>query len=134
MICSSVEPSLVDDRDPGLRPRVLLYLEHAIQDASRTRSGERRIVSKRVLYVELDAEGVSRHVHYAPYLDYRPLAADEPDVEAILDRPECAWIGRELEHQAQGYAVASVVPEHLQEVRDAKLSLIAKTRRRSRSG
>ena len=118
---------LVDDRDPGLRPRVLLYLEHAIQDASRTRSGERRIVSKRVLYVELDAEGVSRHVHYAPYLDYRPLAADEPDVEAILDRPECAWIGRELEHQAQGYAVASVVPEHLQEVRDAKLSLIAKT-------
>ena len=118
---------LVDDRDPGLRPRVLFYLEHAIQDASRTRSGERRIVSKRVLYVELDAEGVSRHVHYAPYLDYRPLAADEPDVEAILDRPECAWISRELEHQAQGYAVASVVPEHLQEVRDAKLSLIAKT-------
>ncbi len=118
---------LVDDRDPGLRPRVLLYLEHAIQDAGRTRSGERRIVSKRVLYVELDAEGVSRHVHYAPYLDYRPLAADEPDVEAILDRPECAWIGRELEHQAQGYAVARVVPEHLQEVRDAKLSLIAKT-------
>ena len=118
---------LVDDRDPGLRPRVLFYLEHAIQDASRTRSGERRIVSKRVLYVELDAEGVSRHVHYAPYLDYRPLAADEPDVEAILDRPECAWIGHELEHQAQGYAVASVVPEHLQEVRDAKLGLIAKT-------
>ena len=118
---------LVDDRDPGLRPRVLFYLEHAIQDASRTRSGERRIVSKRVLYVELDAEGVSRHVHYAPYLDYRPLAADEPDVEAILDRPECAWIGHELEHQAQGYAVASVVPEHLQEVGDAKLSLIAKT-------
>ena len=118
---------LVDDRDPGLRPRVLFYLEHAIQDASRTRSGERRIVSKRVLYVELDAEGVSRHVHYAPYLDYRPLVADEPDVEAILDRPECAWIGRELEHQAQSYAVASVVPEHLQEVRDAKLSLIAKT-------
>ena len=118
---------LVDDRDPGLRPRVLFYLEHAIQDASRTRGGERRIVSKRVLYVELDTEGVSRHVHYAPYLDYRPLAADEPDVEAILDRPECAWIGHELEHQAQGYAVASVVPEHLQEVRDAKLSLIAKT-------
>ncbi len=118
---------LVDDRDPGRRPRVLFYLEHAIQDAGRTRSGERRIVSKRVLYVELDAEGVSRHVHYAPYLDYRPLAADEPDVEAILDRPECAWIGRELEHQAQGYAVARVVPEHLQEVRDAKLSLIAKT-------
>ena len=118
---------LVDERDPGIKPRVMFYLEHAVQDASRTRNGDRRIVSKRVLYVEVDAEGVSRHVHYAPYLDYRPLAADEPNVKAILDRPECSWISRELEHQVHGYAVATVVPEHLKEVRDAKLSLIAKT-------
>ena len=83
---------LVDERDPGTQPRVLFYLEHAIQDASLTRSGERRVVSKRMLYVELDADGTTRHVHYAPYLDYRPLAEGEPSVEAILDRPECAWI------------------------------------------
>ena len=36
---------LVDERDPGLQPRMLFYLEHAIQDASLTRSGERRTVS-----------------------------------------------------------------------------------------
>ena len=30
---------LVDERDPGLQPRVLFYLEHAIQDASITRIG-----------------------------------------------------------------------------------------------
>ena len=42
------------------------------------------------------------------------------DVEAILDRPECAWIDRELEQKAQGYAIAHVVPEHLAEVRDAQ--------------
>ena len=45
----------------------------------------------------------------------------------ILERPECAWITRELEHEAQGYAVANVVPEHLAEVRGPKLALIAKT-------
>ena len=33
----------------------------------------------------------------------------EPEVEAILRRPECAWIQSELERQAQGYAVARVV-------------------------
>jgi Helicase conserved C-terminal domain len=33
---------LVDERDPGTKPRVLFYLEHAIQDASLTRSGVRR--------------------------------------------------------------------------------------------
>ncbi len=118
---------LVDERDLGLRPRVLFYLEHAIQDASLTRAGERRIVSKRMLYVELDADGKMGHVHYAPYLDYRPLAKNEPGVDAILARPECGWINRELEQKAQGYAVAHVVPEHLKEVRDGKLKLITKT-------
>jgi len=49
------------------------------------------------------------------------------NVEAILARPECAAINRELEQKAQGYAVAQVVPEHLTEVRDRKLALIAKT-------
>ena len=118
---------LVDERDPGTTPRVLFYLEHAIQDAGTTRAGERRVVSKRMMYVELDASGVSHHVHYAPYLDYRPLHDAEPQLEQILDRPECSWIGRELEQKAQGYAIAHVVPEHLAEVRGGRLNLIAKT-------
>ncbi len=118
---------LVDERDTGARPRLLFYLEHSIQDAGRTRQGERRVISKRMLYVELDADGTTRHIQYAPYLDYRPLSESEPNVGAILDRPECAWITQELEHTAQGYAVANVVPEHLADVRGPKLALIAKT-------
>ncbi len=118
---------LVDDRDPGTAPRVVFYLEHAIQDAGVTRAGDRRVVSKRMLYVEMDAQGTAQHIHYAPYLDYRPLAAGEPDIDALLDRPECQWINRELEQKAQGYAIAQVVPEHLQEVKGRKLELIAKT-------
>ena len=118
---------LVDERDEGGKPRVLFYLEHAIQDAGLTRSGERRVISKRMLYVELDADGVTRHLHYAPYLDYRPLKEDEPGPEEILESPQCSWIGRDMEKKAQGYAVANVVPEHLAEVRGAKLELLAKT-------
>ena len=118
---------LVDERDLGTQPRVLFYLEHAIQDAGVTRSGERRVISKQVLYVEQDKEGNSRHLQYAPYLDYRPLAKDEPGVADILAHPECAWIRPELEPAAQGYAVAHVVPEHLAEVKGRRLDLIAKT-------
>jgi len=126
---------LVDERDPGVEPRVLFYLEHAIQDASLTRSGERRVVSKRMLYVEMDAAGNARHLHYAPYLDYRPLEAGEPDLEALLSRPECAWIAGSagvspavsIEQQALAHAVVHVVPEHLAEVRRQKLELIVKT-------
>jgi hypothetical protein len=118
---------LVDERDFGTAPRVLFYLEHSIQDASLTRAGERRVISKRMLYVEQDSKGATRHVQYAPYLDYRPLATGEPSVEEFLDRPECQWINRELEQKAQGYAIAHVVPEHLAEVKGRKLELVSKT-------
>jgi len=118
---------LVDDRDSGMQPRVLFYLEHAIQDAGVNRQGDRRVVSKQMLYVERNADGDTRHIQYAPYLDYRPLVDGEPGVDSILERPECAWITRELEQQALGYAVAHVVPEHLEEVRTPKLALISKT-------
>jgi len=53
---------LVDERDMGTAPRVLFYLEHAIQDAGLTRAGERRVVSKRMLYVEARARSEGRGV------------------------------------------------------------------------
>ncbi len=118
---------LVDERDPGDQPRVLFYLEHAIQDASLTRSGEQRVVSKQLLYVEIDAQGRSRHLQYAPYLDFRPLSPGDPGIDAILERPEAAWIGRQLEQQALAHAIEHVVPGHVEEVRSRKLELIAKT-------
>ena len=45
----------------------------------------------------------------------------------LLDHPQCAWLDGDLESRAQRYAVADVVPQHLKEVRDARLALIAKT-------
>jgi hypothetical protein len=107
---------------------VLFYLEHAIQDASLTATGELRTISKQIMYVELDASGGARHFHYAPYLDYRPLREGEPSVQAILDRPESAWITRQLEQKALEHAVAKVVPQHLEEVRGRRLQWIDKTR------
>lgn len=118
---------LVDESDLGTDPRVLFYLEHSIQDGSQTKSGDRRVISRRLLYVEIDAKGDARHLHYAPYLDYRPLAEDEPSAEEVLSRTECQWISKELEHAAQAHAIETVVPEHLQEVRTRKIELILKT-------
>jgi hypothetical protein len=76
----------------------------------------------------MDSAGNARHLHYAPYLDYRPLAAGEPDVATLLARPEMVWITRDIEQRALGHAIATVVPEHVSEVRDRRLGWIAKTR------
>ena len=119
---------LVNDRDEGTKPHLLFYLEHEIKDESLTRSGDRRTISKRILYVELEMDGTIHHVHYAPYLDYRPLAKDDPSLEQIFDRPECAWIDGDMEKTVQRYAIESMVPEHLAEVRDYRIALIDKTR------
>ncbi len=119
---------LVDDRDHGMEPRLLFYLEHSIQDALRTRTDDRRTVSKRMLYVELLPDGTTRHLQYAPYLDYRALSESDPAAVKILERPECSWIDSGLEKKAQVHAVAHVVPEHLREVKEARIGLIGKTR------
>jgi superfamily II DNA or RNA helicase len=119
---------LVDERDPGMAPRVLFYLEHALQDASTTRSAEGRTISQQLLYIELDATGQAHHLHYAPYLDYRPLRPDELDLDRLLSHHACAWITRDLEQRAVAHAIAHVVPQHLQEVRGRRLQWIDKTR------
>jgi hypothetical protein len=50
----------------------------------------------------------------------------------LLARPECAWIthasGQNLEQQAQSYAIEHVVPEHIAEVRNRRLTWVQKTR------
>ena len=112
---------LVDERDAGLRPRVLVALEHAVRD------GE-RVISERVLNVETDAAGAWRPQHHAPHLDYRPLAAGEPGAASILARPECAWIGPALREQAEREAAATLVPRHTAEVRERRNAWIRKTR------
>ena len=118
---------LVDEADTGAEPRVLVFLEHAIEDATEGRRGERRTISKRLLFVELDAEGRARDAGPAPYLDYRPLAADEPSPAEILAHPACARLAGDLEERARRHAVARLVPEHLREVKERRLELLAKT-------
>lgn len=118
---------LVDPSDLGTTPRVLFFLEHAITDATQL-AGERRNISRRMLYVEMDADGNAKHLHYAPYLDYRPLVAGEPTADQLLSRPELEWIAKDLEKRAMNHAIESLVPEHVREVRERRLGWIEKSR------
>ena len=80
-----------------------------------------------MIYLDFGPEGARGHVRYAPYLDFRPLGADEPRPDEILGRRECVWINRELEGKAEAYAAESVVAEHLAEIREVRMSAINKT-------
>lgn len=115
---------LADDGDPGLEPRVLFIMGHDVREGS----GERRLVSRRMLYIEMERSGGRRHLEYAPYLDYRPLAAFEPGAADILRRPECAWIGPELAEQAMNYVIGDAAHKHYNEVWSRRWEWTEKTR------
>lgn len=117
---------LVDESDEGDCPRALLYLEHSIQDARTDRNGNRRVVSKRLQFVEVDESSNTRNAGPAPYLDYRPPTVDE--VEAIKTQVSLEWMRDNLESQAMDYAALQLVPSHLQEIRARKEDLIDKTK------
>ncbi|MFN6070316.1 MAG: DUF3883 domain-containing protein, partial [Pseudanabaena sp.] len=106
---------LVDETSTNQHPRVLVYLEHSIQDARTNADGSRRVVSRRMHYVEIDAEGHTQDAGYAPYLDYRPLREDEQSqMPTLLARYA---FSQEIESKAIGYAIAHLVPQHFAEIR-----------------
>lgn len=117
---------LVDETDPGTELRALFFLEHAIRDGKADVSGERRVISRRLQFVEISEGGSERDAGYAPYLDYRPLREEE--VAAVVGLLEgSAWVRRDLEPAAMSYAVRHLVPEHLTEVKGARTELVNKT-------
>jgi superfamily II DNA or RNA helicase len=117
---------LIDPTDPGATPRVLFYLEQNIQDARAGKTGERRIISREVHFVEMDAPGIIQAAGSAPYLDYRP--ATEEEQAALAQVLAAEWLsGETLEARVRGYAVENLIPQHLARVRERREALIDKT-------
>ncbi|TVU52847.1 MAG: DUF3883 domain-containing protein [Arthrospira sp. PLM2.Bin9] len=125
---------LVDENPNSQTERILVYLEHSIQDARTDSNGQRRLVSRRMQYVELpcnlfteDFPTVSEAINggYAPYLDYRPLTEDEQ--KAIAQILPSLTFPQDIEKQAINYAITHLVPSHLAEVQKPKQELIDKT-------
>ncbi len=76
--------------------------------------------------MEIDAVGTVRQAGGAPYLNYRPATADETAI--VQPYLEQAWLnGTNLERQAAAYAIESLVPRHLERVRQRRVELIDKT-------
>ncbi len=116
---------LVDPSDEGEEPRLLVYLEHAVQDGRTVQSGQRRIVSRRFEFVELAANGDASEAGWAPYLDCRPIAPEE--TELVGDLLDAAWLGDDPEHLATEYAIGTATRAHLEEVRRRTLDRVDRT-------
>jgi len=119
--------TLVDESDLGTDVRVLFFLEHSVQDGRPGKDGTFQVISQRLQFTEVDPSGVFRGAGHAPYLDYRP--ATEEEKKAANAELHASWLRQDLEHRALGLAIAQLVPEHVDEVRQRRLHLVDKVER-----
>jgi len=94
---------LVDPNDQSEEVWALFYIVHSIQDGRPDLSGNRRVISRQMQFVEINAQGETRAAGPAPFLDYEPL---EPEmVDLVRDEIEDAWLKEDFESMAISYAV-----------------------------
>jgi SNF2 family DNA or RNA helicase len=111
--------------NPGEELRLLVFLEHEVNDGRTVDDGP-RVVSRRFAFVELQQDGTTVAAGPAPYLDHRPPT----DEELALIQPlvDADWPGAQAEAAALAWAATEAVPEHLAEVRRATHDRVERVR------
>jgi superfamily II DNA or RNA helicase len=119
---------LIDPHDRTDTPRLLFYILSDVTDGRPARKGssDRRLLSRKLQFVELTEDSQIHDAGTAPYLDYE--CPGEDDQEAIADLLEAEWLTTNLEAQARSYAISELVPSHLKEVRARREHYLDKTR------
>jgi superfamily II DNA or RNA helicase len=110
---------LVDPADDGIDASLLYLITHEIK------SGDERVLSKRLQFVRVDSAGNASFAGWAPHLDCQPLdEADRPLLDGLLNAD---WIRTNQEQKAIALAAATLVPEHYDEVATRRIDHVDKT-------
>ena len=110
---------LVDPADEGDQPSLLFLLTHEIK------SGDGRVISKRLQFVRVLPDGSATFAGWAPHLDLEPLASsDRPLLTETLTKP---WLTSGLEQRALALAASTLVPEHFSEIAGRRIAHVDKT-------
>lgn len=110
---------LIDPTDEGLEPALLFLLTHEIK------SGDGSVLSKRLQFVRVGADGNATFAGWAPHLDLEPLPDTErPLLKDVLSAP---WIAGGQEARALALAAGNLVPEHYNEVAHRRIAHVEKT-------
>jgi len=112
---------LVDPADMGLTPKVFFIIDHAVREVA----DPLRVVSRRMQFVGIDANGHTINAGWAPHLDLEPL--DPADMALIADVLAAPWIRQDLEPAALAYASTHLAPGHFDEVRTRREKHVDKT-------
>ena len=106
--------TLIDETDFSDRVRVLIALEHAVSDG-RLEHGQRKVVSRRFQFVEIDQSGEITDPGPEPYLNYRPVLEAEA---ALINSVPIDWARNGIDDVAQNWATANLAGPHHEAIRE----------------
>jgi hypothetical protein len=110
---------LVDPADEGEEPSLLFLLTHEVK------SGDGVVLSKRLQFVRVGADGKATFAGWALHLDLEPLAETERALlKNVLASPS---LSTDQESRAVALAAATLVPEHFNEVATRRIAHVDKT-------
>ena len=118
---------LVDDTDIGMDVRALFLLDHQVQDGRVSSPGNPNVISERLQFASIDADGVARNAGIAPHLNLR--AATEVEIHHCQKELDADWLRNKIEATALSYATTDLARGHLEEVKERRLPEIDKVQR-----
>ena len=116
--------TMIDPSDMTDRVRVLVALEHTVTDG-RIVNNQRKTVSKRFQFVEIDQSSDISDPGSEPYLNYRPITAEEAGMIANVPK---SWANGGIDDVAQNWATAYLARPHHEEVREIVSARVARVR------
>lgn len=122
---------LIDPLNRTATPRLLAYVQHEVRDNRPSRGQNYTVISRRLQFVELLPDKSAQDAGLAPHLEYRAPTAAE--YQAAQPFAKGDWLGDDVEALVRTYAALNLAPQHVQEVKEARLAYIEKVEREVRS-
>ena len=119
---------LVDRHAAAVEPHVVCLLEHDVTDGRTDPSGKPQVISRRVQYVQVDADSTISPLAQTPVPNLDVPTDDELDAaREILKQP---WAqASDLDRRIIEYASATVARSHVEEVTASTYECVDKTKR-----
>jgi len=115
---------LIDDTDDGTELTALFLLQHSVHDGRQTSAGKAHVISEKLQFASVAADGSVTNAGIAPHLNLRPATSDE--IEALESMLSADWLEGDLEKTVVQFAAVEMAQAHLSEVKGRRLPEIDK--------
>jgi SNF2 family DNA or RNA helicase len=122
---------LIDDTSEDKDLSAIFLLEHSVQDARPTGTGKPHVISQKLQFAAVRANGSVTNAGIAPHLNLRPARPEE--IALVQDRLDEAWLTTNLERTAVQFATVELAQAHGTEVKARRLPEIDKVEQEVRA-